>query len=181
MRSMIAQEVLKIGQLVAEAGVIGRFAVDFLTAKQDGNWKVWAIEVTLRKGGTTHPFLTLQFLTDGNYDWESNVFRTRSGQLKFFVPSDHVESVDYRVLEIDDLFDVMGAHGIHFDHTRQHGIVLHMMACLGDCGRFGLTAVGNSADDAQAPYQQVEQLLLETARKARVDQGIPCGTGGACS
>ena len=28
----------------------------------------FAIEINLRKGGTTHPFLTLQFLTDGRYD-----------------------------------------------------------------------------------------------------------------
>ncbi len=170
--SMIAREALKIGQLIADEGVIGRFAVDFLTAKQDGDWKAWAIEVNLRKGGTTHPFLTLQFLTDGEYDWESNVFRTRAGQPKFLVASDHMESVDYRVLEIDDLFDVMVAHGIHFDHTRQRGIVLHMLACLGDCGRFGLTAVGDSADDAEALYKQAEEVLLETARQARADQGV---------
>ena len=174
--SMIAQEALKIGQLVANEGVIGRFAVDFLTAKQDGTWKAWAIEVNLHKGGTTHPFLTLQFLTDGDYDWESNAFRTLSGQPKFLVASDHIESDDYRVLEIDNLFDAMVAHRIHFDHTRQRGIVLHMMACLGDCGRFGLTAVGDSADDAEALYNQAEEVLLETARKARVDQGLPCRT-----
>ena len=80
------------------------------------------------------------------------------------------------MLEIDNLFDAMVAHRIHFDHTRQRGIVLHMMACLGDCGRFGLTAVGDSADDAEALYNQAEEVLLETARKARVDQGLPCRT-----
>ena len=31
----------------------------------------YAIELNLRKGGTTHPFLTLQFLTDGTYDPET--------------------------------------------------------------------------------------------------------------
>ena len=31
-------------------------------------WTSYAIELNLRKGGTTHPFLTLQFLTDGRYD-----------------------------------------------------------------------------------------------------------------
>ena len=30
-----------------------------------GAWTPYAIELNLRKGGTTHPFLTLQFLTDG--------------------------------------------------------------------------------------------------------------------
>ena len=176
--SKIAEEALKIGQLVADEGVIGRFAVDFLTAKQDGDWQAWAIEVNLRKGGTTHPFLTLQFLTDGDYDWKTNVFRARSGQPKFLVASDHIESEDYRVLEISDLFDAMVTNRIHFDHTQQRGIVLHMMACLGDCGRFGLTAVGDSADDAEALYNQAEEVLLETARRARADHGIPSSTEG---
>ena len=39
------------------------------------SWKAGdAIEINLRKGGTTHPFLTLQFLTDGTYDPEAAVF-----------------------------------------------------------------------------------------------------------
>ncbi len=171
--SMISQEALKIGTLVARAGVIGRFAVDFLTAKQDGDWHAWAIEVNLRKGGTTHPFLTLQFLTDGEYDWKTNVFRTRGGQPKCLVASDHMESEDYRVLEIDDLFDAMVANRLHFDHSRQRGVVLHMLACLGDCGRFGLTAVGDSAEDAETLYREAEDALLEAARAARLDRGLP--------
>ena len=171
--SIIAREALKIGQLVADEGVIGRFAVDFLTAKQAGTWQTWALEMNLRKGGTTHPFLTLQFLTDGEYDWEANVFRARGGQPKFLIASDHMESADYRLLKINDLFDAMVVNGIHFDHTQQRGIVLHMVACLGDCGRFGLTAVGDSASDVEALYHRAGEVLRETARNARVDHGFP--------
>ena len=47
----------------------GRFAIDFVVVRDDdGAWTPYAIELNLRKGGTTHPFLTLQFLTDGRYD-----------------------------------------------------------------------------------------------------------------
>ena len=50
-------------------GVLGRFAVDFVVVRDArGAWTPYAIELNLRKGGTTHPFLTLQFLTDGTYD-----------------------------------------------------------------------------------------------------------------
>ena len=38
------------------------------SATRRGDWTPYAIELNLRKGGTTHPFLTLQFLTDGAYD-----------------------------------------------------------------------------------------------------------------
>jgi hypothetical protein len=65
----IAEPALVIGRHLAGLGVIGRFAVDFVTVRDDaGTWTPYAIEINLRKGGTTHPFLTLQFLTDGSYD-----------------------------------------------------------------------------------------------------------------
>ena len=47
--------------------------------------------MNLRKGGTTHPFLTLQFLTDGVYDPDKAVFVTRSGRERHFVATDHLE------------------------------------------------------------------------------------------
>ena len=51
--------------------MLGRFAVDFVVVRDGaGAWTPYAIELNLRKGGTTHPFLTLQFLTDGRYDPE---------------------------------------------------------------------------------------------------------------
>ena len=43
-------------------------------------WDADAIEVNLRKGGTTHPFLTLQFLTDGRYDPATAASSPRAGR-----------------------------------------------------------------------------------------------------
>ena len=45
-------------------------------ATRAGAWTPYAIEINLRKGGTTHPFLTLQFLTDGRYDPATGLFLT---------------------------------------------------------------------------------------------------------
>ena len=60
--------------------MIGRFAVDFVTVQDDGgSWTAYAIELNLRKGGTTHPFLTLQFLTDGQYDGDDRPVRDGHG------------------------------------------------------------------------------------------------------
>jgi hypothetical protein len=81
--------------------------MDFVTVRRpDGSWAAYAIELNLRKGCTTHPFLTLQFLTDGAYDPESAVFTAPSGRPKYFIASDHVESPSYRTLTADDLFDL---------------------------------------------------------------------------
>ncbi len=53
------------GEAFAAKGVLGRFAVDFVSVATGTSWRHYAIEINLRKGGTTHPFLMLQFLTDG--------------------------------------------------------------------------------------------------------------------
>src|SRR5256885_6694967 len=147
---LITQEAAKVGRRLAKEGVIGRFALDFVVVRaKNGTWEPYAIEINLRKGGTTHPFLTLQFLTDGTYDTETGIFTAPNGQQKFFVASDHVESPRYRTLTPDDLFDIVVRHNLHFDQTRQTGVVFHMMSALGELGRTGMTAVGNSHQGAK--------------------------------
>jgi hypothetical protein len=161
--SLITQEAAKVGRRLAKEGVIGRFALDFVVVRSNGKWDPYAIEINLRKGGTTHPFLTLQFLTDGKYDPDTATFTAPGGQQKFFVASDHVESPHYRTLTPDDLFDIVVRRNLHFDQTRQTGVVFHMMSALGELGRMGLTAVGNSHEQAMATYNRALAVLDEEA------------------
>jgi hypothetical protein len=41
-----------------------------------------------------------------------------------------------------------------------------MISCLTETGRVGLTAVGNTAAEAEALYQRAERTLLDEARIA---------------
>jgi PGM1 C-terminal domain/ATP-grasp domain len=167
--SLITQEAAKVGRRLAKEGVIGRFALDFVVVRaKDGKWEPYAIEINLRKGGTTHPFLTLQFLTDGTYNPETGIFTAPNGQQKFFVASDHVESPRYRTLTPDDLFDIVVRHNLHFDQTRQTGVVFHMMSALGELGRTGMTAVGNSHEDAKATYDRAVVVLDQETRDGTI-------------
>ena len=112
--------------------------------------------MNLRKGGTTHPFLTLQFLTGGNYDSEKAIFTAPNGHKKYLVASDHVESPQYRGFTPDDLFDLVVRRGLHFGQVRQTGVVFHMLSALGSAGRLGLTAVGNSPEEARAIFEEAQ-------------------------
>jgi hypothetical protein len=162
----IMHEASKVGARLAREGVVGRFAIDFVTVREQNEWKAYAIEINLRKGGTTHPFLTLQFLTDGKYDADQGVFTTAFGQQKCFVASDHQDSPLYRVFTPDDLFDIVARHGIHFDQTKQTGVVFHMMSALASHGRVGLTAVGNNRAEADALFAKAVSVLDQEARIA---------------
>jgi hypothetical protein len=170
----ITEQAVKVGQRLAEEGVIGRFAMDFVAVKKpDGTWDAYAIELNLRKGGTTHPFLTLQFLTDGHYDAETAVFTAPSGRRKYFVASDHVENHAYRTLTPDDLFDISVRRSLHFDQSRQTGVVFHMMSALGEHGRTGLTAVAESPEEARALYDAAVATLDDEAAAALAERRLP--------
>ncbi|MGH3017666.1 MAG: peptide ligase PGM1-related protein [Gaiellaceae bacterium] len=170
----ITREAVKVGGRLAKEGVIGRFAMDFVAVKgADGGWEPYAIELNLRKGGTTHPFLTLQFLTDGAYDPEAAIFTAPSGKQKFFVASDHVESPAYRALTAEDLFDLAVRTRLHFDQSRQTGVVFHMMSALGEWGRTGLTAVEESPEQAYALYERAVTTVDEEAQTALAERRLP--------
>jgi hypothetical protein len=171
--AMITREAVKVGERLAREGVIGRFALDFVVVRSTGGeWQPYAIEINLRKGGTTHPFLTLQFLTDGSYDSEAAVFTAPSGRRKYFVASDHVASPLYRAFTPDDLFDMVVRRGLHFDQARQTGVVFHMLSALGECGSLGLVAVGESPEEANALYQRTLTVLDEEAQAAVQSQPL---------
>lgn len=172
--ALITREARKAGQRLAREGVLGRFAIDFVVVRRpNGGWDAYAIEINLRKGGTTHPFLTLQYLTDGVYDWERAEFAVPNGQAKYFVASDHLESPAYRALSPDDLFDIAVRHGLHFDQTRQTGVVFHMLATLAENGRFGAVAIGNSPAEANRLYQRVQEVVDDEARRALEPRPLP--------
>lgn len=171
----ISAEATKIARRLADEGALGRFAVDFVVTRDDANgaWSPYAIELNLRKGGTTHPFLTLQFLTGGSYDPATALFTAPSGREKHMVATDHLESPSFRGLTHDDLFDIMVRHGLHFDHARQTGVVFHMMSALSELGRVGLTAVGNSPHEADETYRRAERIVTDEAAAALVDPTLP--------
>ncbi len=163
-----------IGRVLADRGALGRFAIDFVVVRDTGGaWTPYAIELNLRKGGTTHPFLTLQFLTDGRYDPATSLFLTPRGHEKHLVATDHLESGLLRGLALGDLFDIVARHGLHFDQSRQVGIVFHMISCLTEHGRIGLTAVGDSPAEARRRYGEAESVLLGEARLALEECPLP--------
>ena len=109
--------------------------------------------------------MTLQFLTDGAYDPAEHVF-TVGGKQKCYVATDALTSESYRVFTPDDLFDIVVRRDLHYDHTKQSGVVFHMLSAIGDYGRLGLTAIADTRADARALYDQLEAALNEEANRA---------------
>jgi hypothetical protein len=153
-----------MGQKVAAAlkkkGVLGRFAVDFISVKENDEWKHYPIEINLRKGGTTHPFLMLQFLTDGIYNAEEGTYYTSKGHLvRYYFCSDNLKSDKYRGLSPHDLIDIAMVNDLHYDGTSQEGVMFHLIGALSQYGKLGVVCIGSTPERAREFYAKIVSVL----------------------
>jgi hypothetical protein len=161
----IAAEALKVGRRLAREGVIGRAGVDFAAVQREGRWEPYALEINLRCGGTTHPLFALTSLTDGAYQPLAGEWRTRNGEVKHYVATDHLDSEAYRSLTPDDLLDVVEEKGLGWDDEREVGVVLHLVSAIAVVGRIGLTAIGDTLDEARQRYYGVKAAVDVAAER----------------
>lgn len=163
-RELIQQQALKIGRGLRDRGVMSRFAVDFIVFRDEkGTWQARAIEINLRMGGTTVPFLALQFLTGGHLNPESGEFLAAEGKTKYYRATDSLTSPTYRGLLPEDLMDVLERNDLGFSPDRQTGVLFHMMGALSEHGKIGITVIGDSPEEAESIYQRTVEILdLET-------------------
>ncbi len=156
---------LDVAKVLASKGVLGRFATDFVSVCEEGVWKHHAIEVNLRKGGTTHPFLTLRFLTDGTYDAETGLFHSQSGREKYYYASDSVHSDHYKGIGPADLVDIAVNEELHFHSTTERGVVFHLIGALSEFGKLGMVCIGDNHRQAEFLYRKTRGVLDSVTRK----------------
>ena len=125
-------------------GARGRVGVDFVARRDGDRWRVLALEVNLRNGGTTHPLAGLAALVRGRYDAARGCWVTPDADQRCYSSTDNI--VDPHWLGLDPLHVVAAvrAAGIGFDPATGTGIVLQMLSGLAIDGRVGLTAIGHS-------------------------------------
>lgn len=152
---------LRVGEVMAKRGVIGRFGVDFLVVDdEDGGFDTYAVEINLRAGGTTHPFNTLKFLTDGSYDVETGRFLSAQGRERCYFATDVLMDPAYRGILPHDLLDRLVYEGMYFQPD-ETGVMFHLLGCLSRYGKVGCTAIAESVPEAQQSYARVVTLLRE--------------------
>jgi len=158
-RLAIQEKGRRAGEVLAAKGVLGRFGVDFISVRDGADWCHYAIEINLRKGGTTHPFLMLQFLTEGRYEPETGLFLAPSGRACYYYASDNLHSDCYRGLTPSDLIDIAATHGLHFNAATQEGVVFHLIGALSEFGKLGILSIGNTGEKAYASYLRSVEIL----------------------
>ena len=160
-RMQVQAEGVRIGHVLAQHGVVSRFAVDFLVyrAGPQEAWKVTALEINLRMGGTTHPFLALQFLTGGQMDPKSGLFYSPTGHAKHYRATDNLRSDLYRGLLPEDLIEILTYNKLHYSHASEVGVLFHLIGALSEFGKLGMTAIANSREETEDLYQRTLKIL----------------------
>jgi hypothetical protein len=153
----------KIGKIISEnlrdKGVLGRFAVDFISVKEGDEWKHYAIEINLRKGGTTHPYIMLEFLTEGVYDADKGEYRTATGQPRYYFSSDNLRSEKYIGTTPHDLIEIAMINSLHYDGALQEGVMFHLIGALSQYGKLGVVCVGSSMEKVKMYYKRTVDIL----------------------
>ncbi|RMH15688.1 MAG: carboxylate-amine ligase [Acidobacteria bacterium] len=149
----------RAAELLRQRGILGRFAIDFVSVREGDGWRHYGIEINLRKGGTTHTFMMLQFLTDGTYDPSTGLYRTPTGQERFYYASDNLKSPRYRGLTPEDLIDIAVDHDLHFHGATQQGVVFHLIGALSEHGKLGVLCVAGSVGEARDLYRHAVDVL----------------------
>lgn len=158
-RRLISEYGTRVAERLRERGVIGRFAVDFVVARDAGGWKASAIEINLRKGGTTFPLQLLQLLTDGHYDPDEGLFRCPGGKALCYYATDNLVKAQYRRLSPRDVIEVAAEHHLHYDRDAQQGVAFSMLGCVSGHGKLGITAVGDSLERSFRLYERTVRRL----------------------
>lgn len=143
-----------VGSELAARGCVGRAGVDVMAARSgDAPWSLTALEVNLRKGGTTHPFSALRSLVPGRYDTEAGSWLADAdGSARAYRSTDNFVDPTLAERSPQSVIDAVREAGLQFDHGRGTGVVLHMLGCLAVDGRFGATAIGRSQQHAEELY-----------------------------
>jgi PGM1 C-terminal domain len=166
-RRLIQEAALRIGAVLAASNVVSRFSVDFIVFRlgADAAWEVRALEINLRMGGTTHPFLALRFLVEGKLDPDTGLFLSPGGGERFYRSTDNLQSENYRGLLPEDLFDILADNRLHYSQAQGRGVLFHLIGALSQYGKVGLTAIGSSRDEAEALYAHTLAVLDAESRR----------------
>jgi hypothetical protein len=162
--AILARHARAAGEVLAARGVVGRASIDFAVVQhRTGEWAVYALEVNLRKGGTTHPYAVLRNLVPGRYDADRACWFAEDGTTRAYSATDNLIDPAWTALSTTQAIEAVERAGLAFDPHRGTGVVLHMLAGLAIDGRLGLTAIGRDRDEAVALHAATAPALGRAA------------------
>ena len=87
------------------------------------------------------------------------MFRSPSGQAKYYRATDNLKSDRYRGLLPEDLIEILTVNKLHYSHSSESGVLFHLIGALSEYGKLGMTAIANSREDVDDLYRRTLAVL----------------------
>ena len=181
---------LLIGQALAAYGARERFSVDFvclpngssLNNNEDDNnaassphvekkkkkWEVYAIEINLRSGGTTHPFETARLISDGYLDPHDGLLKvTVANSLesreepRYYQASDNVIGARLVGKPLSEVCELLDSAGLGWNSQQKEGCLFYFTGALGSFGKLGMLSLASSPERATRQFNSAAELLKQ--------------------
>jgi hypothetical protein len=162
-RIAMQDDMIRVGELLKQRGVVGRFAGDFMvrTSAVTGELERIAIELNLRQGGTTHPGRLLEMLAGGGYDAKRGVYAAADGTPRTYFATDSFTNEALRGTSPGQAIAKARNKGLLYDDARGSGVVFHMLGALEEHGKMGFTAIAHTRAEASALFQRIRRTFGE--------------------
>jgi hypothetical protein len=154
-RHAIVADALRVGDVLAAAGVIGSFGIDFVVVP-DGT--VYLSEINLRLGGTTHPYWMARLATGATYDAVAGELMTEAGPRRY-TATDNLKSRHLAERTPADVIDMVDSAGLAFDPATGAGVTLHLLGAVPGYGKLGATCIAATPEAADDLYRRLVDLL----------------------
>ena len=160
-RRTVQEAALRVGHLLAGKDLVSRLSVEFLLCADPraGSWRLAGTEINLGVGGSTHPLLAVRFLTGGELDAGTGLFRSPSGEPKFYRATDNLHAAAYKRLLPEDLIDILTLDALHYSARGETGALFYMLGAIAELGRVGMVAVGSSREEADKIFRRTVASL----------------------
>ncbi len=174
-RSSVQDAALGVGRVLAAKGLVSRLSVEFLAGVGEGGptGRLVGTEINLGFGGATHPLLALRFLTGGQVDPGTGLFRSPSGQAKFYRATDSLQADAYRRLLPEDIIEVLTSHKMHYSAQGETGALFYMLGAISELGAVGMVAIGNTRGEAEAVFARAVAALDAASLPPSTFQEVP--------
>ena len=156
-RAEIIAHTTAVGGYLADAGVVGPFAVDY-TVVDGVEPRICLSEINLRLGGTTHPFGMARLAMGAGVDPAAGGLHTAHGT-RVYVASDNLKEPTLIGTTPTGIIARVRAAGLAFDDATHSGVTLHLLGALEEYGKLGAVAIAPSHGEAAALFSELTSLL----------------------
>ena len=163
-RGAIIAHTEAIGRHLADAGVVGPFAIDFsvLPSRTDGLGapdpsQIYLSEINLRLGGTTHPFGMARMVTGAEANAATGL-RTADGE-RVYVSTDNLKEPGLIGITPREVIARVDDAGLAFDASTNTGVTLHLLGAVEQYGKLGALCIAPSLPAADQMLSELTMLL----------------------